>query len=113
MTVNDMDAATTSTTSAPVGGPMRRVLAAITDGATSRREIVDRTQLSAPLVDAIIDELLRLGRLGAEQLAGGCPTNGCGSCPMSRADRSAGCVSAGSSAPRGPVALTLRQRPNL
>ena len=100
------DALALATTSSP--GPLSRVAAALEHGADTRAGLAEHTGLDPELVDTAIDHLLRLGRLELEQLSGGCPTTGCGSCPSGRADGSAGCGAAGPSSSQGPVALTLR-----
>lgn len=92
---------------------MRQVLAALATGVTSRAELTRATGLDDDLVDGVLDHLVRTGLLEAQQLGGGCPDNGCGGCPSSRTDGSAGCGSASPATSRGPVALTLRRREEL
>lgn len=91
-------------------GPLQRVVEAIVAGAATRADIAGRAGLDRDVVDAVIDHLLRTGRLGAEQIGGACPDTGCGSCPSGRSDGAAGCGSSGPLTARGPVALTLGRR---
>lgn len=100
------DAPALATASSP--GPLSRVTAALEHGAGTRVGLAAQTGLDPELVDTAIDHLIRLGRIELEQIGGGCPTDGCGSCPSGRADGSAGCGAAGPASARGPVALTLR-----
>ena len=101
------DALALATASSP--GPLSRVAAALERGADTRAGLAAHTGLDPELVDTAIDHLVRLGRLELEQLSGGCPTSGCGTCPSGRADGSAGCGAAGPSSSQGPIALTLRR----
>lgn len=90
-----------------MSGPLSQVFEAIASGAGSRTDIVDRTGLAADVVDAAIDHLQRMGRLEAETLGSGCPTEGCGSCPSGTAAGKAGCGAPGPGVGRGPVLLKL------
>lgn len=92
------------------GGPLRRVVAALEAGASTRRAIAERSGLAPELVDLALDQLQRLGRLDAQRLAASCPGGGCRSCPAARADGSEGCA-LGPDAGRGPIALVLRSAP--
>lgn len=100
-------------TAAPTGHPnvLRLVLAAIAEGAGSRAGVARHTGLSAEVVDAAVDHLVRTGRLVTTPLGGGCATGGCGSCPSGRPDGAAGCGAAHVEVGRGPVALTIAARP--
>lgn len=60
--------------------PMRAVLDAIADGASSSPEVSAATQLDIGVVRAAMDQLVRLGRLEVTVL-GRCSTGGCGTCP--------------------------------
>ncbi len=94
--------------------PLRSVLSAFGDGATSRAEIGARTGLPADLVDAAIEHLVRIGRLDAREMSTGCPGGGCSSC-ASGVDGTPGCgASEPSPARRGPVLvqLTVRREPS-
>lgn len=64
------------------GGPLRAVLAAIDDGALTANEIRRRTGLPHELIRSALEQLQRMGRLTAEQVAIGCPPAGCGSCAL-------------------------------
>jgi hypothetical protein len=94
--------------------PLRSVLAAFGDGARSRTDVCAATGLRRDVVDAAIEHLLRMGRLGAEELTVGCPDGGCGSCASgsgSGSDAAPGCGAAGPSARRsGPVLVSLSVR---
>ncbi len=91
--------------------PLTDVLDAFRDGAHSLDDISRRTGLSRDTVDGVVDQLVRMGRLEAKELAMGCPSGGCGSCASGHDDGSAGCGSAGPSSGRtGPVLVTLRLR---
>jgi hypothetical protein len=90
--------------------PLRSVLSALEDGASSRTAVSDRTGLRRDVVDAAIEHLLRMGRLDARELTTGCPDGGCGSC-ASGSGNSPGCGAAGPSARRsGPVLVSLQVR---
>lgn len=85
-----------------MSGPLTRVLAAFADGAGTLRDVAAVTGLAPDVVAASVDHLVRLGRLRAEEVSAGCPTGGCGTCPVA----AAGCASA--SGRRGALtALTL------
>ncbi len=75
----------------PDSSPVARVLAAITDGADSRKSIAAAAGLSEDLTSAIVDQLVRLGRLKRESLPLGCPPSGCGDCPTASAADSGQC----------------------
>jgi hypothetical protein len=64
------------------GGPLRAVLAAVDGGALTALEIRRETGLSEEMVGAALDQLQRLGMLTAEQVAVGCPPDGCGGCTL-------------------------------
>jgi hypothetical protein len=90
--------------------PLRSVLTAFEDGARSRTDVCDRTGLRRDVVDAAIEHLLRMGRLGAQELTVGCPDGGCGSC-ASGSGETPGCGAAGPSGRRsGPVLVSLSVR---
>ncbi len=91
--------------------PLRSVLASLAAGAHSRAEVSRRTGLSADVVDAAVDHLVRLGRLETSELSSGCPTGGCGSCASGSGDGTPGCGAPGPSAQRrGPVLVQLSVR---
>jgi hypothetical protein len=93
-----------------VSSPLRSVLDAFEAGARSRAEVGTRTGLRRDVVDAAIEHLLRIGRLDARELTGGCPEGGCGSCASGSGD-APGCGAPGPSARRsGPVLVTLSVR---
>ena len=90
--------------------PLRSVLTAFEDGARSRTDVCAATGLRRDVVDAAIEHLLRMGRLGAQELTVGCPDGGCGSCASGSGD-APGCGAAGPSARRsGPVLVSLSVR---
>ena len=68
--------------SAPSGSPQQSVLDAFDDGATTLDDVARRVGLSRDVVDAVVEYLLRTGRLAAERLTAGCPDGGCGACPV-------------------------------
>ncbi len=91
------------------GGALTAVLGAFESGARSLDEISRRCALSRDIVDAAVEQLVRLGRLEAGELAIGCPSGGCGGCASGHADGSAGCGARAPGAGRtGPVLVTLR-----
>lgn len=63
-------------------GPLRAVLDAVEAGALTVLEIRDRTGLSDDMVRTALEQLQRLGKLSAEQVAVGCPPAGCGGCAV-------------------------------
>lgn len=93
-------------------GPLRAVLSAFEDGATTLADVSTRTGLPRDVVDAGVEHLVRLGRLSSERITAGCPDGACGSC-ASGSDGAPGCgASAPSTSRSGPVlvAVTLRRR---
>ncbi len=103
------DGVTASSGGAPVG-PLRAVLDALGQGRHTRADLARATGLSPDVVDAALEHLVRIGRVRAEHLGGGCPSSGCGGCASGRADASAGCGAPGPASSRGPIALTLVER---
>lgn len=87
-----------------MSGPLSQVLGALTDGVGSLAEVARRTGLRPEVVQASVDHLVRMGRLEADELSAGCPTGGCGTCPVASAD---GGRCGSRAAARGPVLLTL------
>lgn len=61
--------------------PLTRILAAFEGGAATPAEVIRRTGLSAQIVTAGVEHLVRTGRLVAEPLSLSCPPQGCGACP--------------------------------
>jgi hypothetical protein len=91
-------------------GPLRAVLTAFDEGASSLDDVSRRTGLPRELVDAAVDHLVRMGRIQSKELTIGCPDGGCGSC-ASGSGGSAGCGADGPSATRsGPVLVALTVR---
>jgi hypothetical protein len=90
-----------------VTGPLHLVLAQIGAGTPTLTEIARRTGLTDDVVRAAIDHLVRAGRIASTELTLGCPSGGCGSCPVSD-----GCSLPTSGPGRRPglVSLTLTQR---
>lgn len=62
------------------GGPLSRVLKAISGGAASLAEISTHAGLPRDSVEAAVEQLVRMGRLEATRLTAGCPDGGCGAC---------------------------------
>lgn len=90
--------------------PLRSVLAAFAGGAHSRADVARASGLRADVVDAAIEQLVRMGRLEAKELSMGCPGGGCGSCATGIGDVP-GCGAAGASPTRsGPVLVQLTVR---
>ncbi len=99
-----------------VAGPLTRVLDAFEQGASSLADIASRTGLTAGIVEASVDHLVRMGRVEAKEMAIGCPSGGCVTCASASPEGAPGCGASGPSPTReGPtlVALTLKrmQRP--
>ena len=91
--------------------PLRAVMTAFSDGASSLDDIAQRTGLDRDVVQASVDHQRRMGRIDAKELSMGCPGGGCGSCASGHSDGSAGCGSDGpSAARRGPVLVQLSLR---
>ena len=67
----------------PAASPLRQVLDAYQQGALTRAEVVRRTGLSADLVDAVADHLIRSRLLAPLPLSSACPASGCGGCANS------------------------------
>lgn len=61
-------------------GPGAAVVAAVEAGESTRSGIARRTGLDPQLVDVVIEQLQRMGRLEAQQLSAGCPSGGCRAC---------------------------------
>ncbi|MGW8727971.1 FeoC-like transcriptional regulator [Streptomyces sp. NPDC055808] len=87
---------------------LRQVLAQIEDAARTGAgldTVARALGLSRTEVDAMAEYWVREGRLTREEIGGGCPTSGCGGCPIA----SSGCTTApGRAAPR-LVALRVRR----
>ena len=87
--------------------PLRAVLQAFDDGASTLHEVGVRTGLDPDVVRAAVDHLVRTGYLDARELAVGCPGGGCSSC-ASGVDDGPGCGATASSVDRsGPVLVAL------
>lgn len=102
-------------TGTPVS-PLRAVLDSFASGCGTVPEISLRTGLPRDVVDAAVEQLVRVGRVTARELQLGCPTGGCGSCALAVE----GEPSCGATAPSAPgvrgrrpalVTLTLRSAP--
>lgn len=74
------------------------------NGATSRADVAVRTGLDADVVDAVIEQLTRLGALRVDDLTTTCPTDGCSGCGTPTGN---GCATPS----RGPVLITLSPAP--
>lgn len=88
-------------------GPLQRVLDALRSGVSSRDQLSGATGLPADVVDGALEHLVRSGRVVAESLGGGCPSDGCGGCPSGAGDTRAGCGAETPGHSRGPVALRV------
>jgi hypothetical protein len=90
-------------------GPLVAVLAELTAGAPTLDAVARRTGLARDVVEAAVEQLVRMGRVTATTLSSACPDTGCGGCVTS------GCVTSGGAAPGGGrpvlVALTVRSGP--
>ncbi len=88
------------------GGPLSAVLAELTAGAPTLDEVARRTGLARDVVQAVVEQLVRMGRVTASTLSSTCPDDGCGGCTTS------GCGARGRPAPSGhrPVLVTLSVR---
>ncbi|MGJ3508538.1 FeoC-like transcriptional regulator [Enemella sp. A6] len=85
-----------------MSGPLHQVLGALNSGCRSLAEVADRTGLAIDTVRTATDHLVRMGRIETRELAMGCSSGGCSSCPSS-----SGC---GAGPTGGPVLLTLSRR---
>lgn len=65
-----------------MSGPLTAVLDAYRAGAVTDAEASRATGLSLDVVGAAVDHLVRMGRLERQVLTFGCPSSGCGSCPL-------------------------------
>lgn len=65
-------------------GPLKSILAAIDDGALTANELHRRTGLPYETIRTALEQLQRMGRLSAEQVAVGCPPSGCGKCAQAQ-----------------------------
>lgn len=87
--------------------PLSAVLAELSAGAPTLDEVARRTGLDRDVVGAVVEQLVRLGRVSASTLSTSCPDAGCGGCAA------AVCDSRGTPAPAGrrPVLVALSVRP--
>lgn len=96
-------------------GPLRLVLAQVAAGVPTVSEIGRRTGLTADVVAAAIEQLVRMGALDAKEVSAGCPSSGCGGCASGVTDGGSvvpGCGAPGPSASRqGPVLVALSVPP--
>lgn len=104
-----------STRSAAAPGrraPLSDVLAAFGEGVHSLDEVAARVGLSRDTVEGAVEQLVRMGRIEARELAIGCPSSGCGGCAMGRSDGSAACGASGPAERRasGPALVTYELR---
>lgn len=70
-----------------MSGPLNLVIAEISAGTPTLVEIAQRTGLRFDVVRAVVDHLIRVGRISRTETSLGCPTGSCGGCPIST-----GCV---------------------
>lgn len=78
-----------------MSGPLGLVDEAVQQGARTPAEVARRTHLPADLVEAVIDHLVRLGRIDRVRIdlgTGGqaCGGGGCRSCPLATPGRPCG-----------------------
>lgn len=89
--------------------PLSAVLSAVESGANTVGEIATRTGLRPDVVDAAVEHLRRLGRIGSVSLTSGCPDGGCTGCGS---PTGSGCHTVGAAGhPQGPVPVTLSSAP--
>lgn len=86
--------------------PLRQVLTEIAGarGGVSLDDVARRVGVSRGEVESMVDYWVRKGRLSAEVVGSGCPTDGCGGC--------ASTDSCGTGPRQGPVLLAITTRPN-
>lgn len=89
--------------------PLRAVLDAFGREATSLADVQAATGLRADVLEAAVEQLVRLGRLDREQVGAGCTTGGCGGCGSS--PESGGSCGSARPAAAGPVLVALTVRP--
>ncbi|MBK9740164.1 MAG: hypothetical protein IPO93_11730 [Actinobacteria bacterium] len=78
--------------------PLSAVLSAVSTGANTVGEIATRTGLSPDVVDAAVEHLRRMGKIGAVSLSSGCPDGGCTGCGS---PSGSGCLTIGPPPVRG------------
>lgn len=81
----------TSAVASTTQGPLSAVLAACTAGASTLAEVAEQAGLAADVVETAVDYLVQTGRLYAAPFTGGCPTGGCGGCPVATSGPGPGC----------------------
>jgi hypothetical protein len=87
--------------------PLRVVLDSFESGTGTVAGIARDTGLSVDLVQAVLDQMIRMGKLRATPLSHGCPTgaSNCGPCSLA-SDEGSACAS-GPGSDRGPVLIEL------
>lgn len=93
-----------------MSGPLTLVLDAVAAGGVTLADIEARTGLPRDVVRTGVDHLVRLGRLEAEEFSVGCPSGGCGSCPVAATGV---CGGTGVRTRGGPVRLDVPVRPTI
>ncbi|MBZ8177349.1 hypothetical protein GSS88_05995 [Corynebacterium sp. 3HC-13] len=83
--------------------PLAAVENAIAEGAVSRSDIARRAGIHPMTVDAVLEHLLRTGRIRRETLHSSCSSGACSSCALSDGT----CTTTGA---RGPVMLVLQRK---
>jgi hypothetical protein len=73
----------------------RTVLDEVAAGTPTVAEIARRAGVDRGLVELAVERLVAAGRLDAQALAGGCPAQGCGTCPAGSSDCSANAMGGG------------------
>ncbi|MBQ0988331.1 hypothetical protein KBZ10_28255 [Streptomyces sp. F63] len=85
--------------------PLRRVLAAVTEGrAHTLEDLAREAGVSRDEASAMLDYWVSRGRLTREEITPGCPARGCGGCPLA-----SGC--AGRAPGGAPALVTIGVRP--
>jgi O-acetyl-ADP-ribose deacetylase (regulator of RNase III) len=89
-------------------GPLRAVLDAVRGGAGWPAAVEAATGLEKDVVRTALEHLQRMGRVDIETVSFGCPTGGCGTCPVVGADGRACKTATNSAGPRGLTFVILR-----
>jgi hypothetical protein len=69
---------------ASAASPVHAVLAELTAGTPTLDAVARRTGLDVELVEAVVGQLVRLGRVSSSEITLGCPASGCARCPATR-----------------------------
>ena len=88
-------------------GPLRLVLAELEAGTPTLAEVARNCGLDEAMTRAVVDHLMRSGRVRAAEFSLGCPASGCGGCASATDLGTPGC-----GRPNGPQPVAQR-RPGL